>query len=824
MNILTKKLLLVFFLTNLLLVSCEKVYENPYDPNTDPNIWMPKNLELTILNNNLANISWEQNENRIEGFVLKNRNHPSTLPIFISKDDSSFIDSSIFILASCGFHFNYSLQAYAAENFSTALVYDSCLDPPVPPSITTLSISNLTSSSIDVGSDITENGGAEIIQRGICFDTFSSPDLINSPYTNDGNSSGQFNSNISNLSSNTTYFVRAYALNYADTGYGNEMTFITLTESVPILTTNVISNITDNSAQSGGNVTSDGNSNITSRGVCWSTFSSPTISNNITNDGNGTGNFLSNMNNLNSNTTYYLRAYATNSIGTAYGNELSFSTTSLSVPSITTSSISNITANSAQSGGNVTSNGNSTVNSKGICWSTSPNPTNGNVNFMTIDGTGTGAFSSNLTNLSSNTTYYVRAYASNNVGTAYGNELTFTTPIVTSLATISTTTASSLTANSALTGGDITNDGNASVTSRGICWGTSTNPTTSNNITNDGSGTGIFTSSITNLLHNTTYYVRAYAVNSVGTAYGNQISFTTPGLWSSIGQISGITENNDAMLILNPNNVWFVGSNVWNWNGSSFNPISSPSSNNLIAVGGTSSTNIWVLDDNDGLWKWNGSSWQSFQPNCSISYEDVIVDGNKIILGGNSYQSAGLCISFDNGTTWNLEQACNTGGSQCQDYADMDGNSVNNIWLATWGGTSFGIRGITTFNGVSWLWHQTALDRIGCVSTSGPTNGCVTLKPDAGFWYPSIRMNSTGNPNDWVNVPRPTTMAQNWYYTPISTISPNETWFGSDKIYKYNGSSWIEETGTISNDIKILEMFDSNNGYAVSGSGNILYR
>jgi|MDSY01.1.fsa_nt_gb hypothetical protein len=823
MNILTKKLLLVFFLTNLLLISCEKVYENPYDPNTDPNIWMPKNLELTILNNNLANISWEQNENRIDGFVLKNRNHPSTLPIYIGKDDSSFIDSSIFILESCGFHFNYSLQAYAAENFSTELVYDSCLDPPVPPSITTVSISNLTSSSIDVVANITENGGTQIIQRGICFDTVSNPDLINSPYTNDGNSSGQFTSNISNLSSNTTYFVRAYALNYADTGYGNEMTFTTLTESVPILTTNIISNITDNSAQSGGDITSNGNSNITSRGVCWSTSSSPTISNNITNDGNGTGNFLSNMNNLNSNTTYYVRAYATNSIGTAYGNELSFTTTTLSVPSLTTSSISNITANSAQSGGNVTSDGNSTVNSKGICWSTSPNPTNGNVNFMTIDGTGTGSFSSNLTNLSSNTTYYVRAYASNSVGTAYGNELTFTTPIVTSLATISTTSASSVTANSALTGGNITNDGNASVTSRGICWGTSTNPTTSNNITNDGSGTGIFASSISNLLHNTTYYARAYAVNSVGTAYGNQISFTTPGLWSSIGQISGITENNDAMLILGTNNVWFVGSNVWNWNGSSFNPISSPSSNNLIAVGGTSSTNIWVLDNNNGLWKWNGSSWQSFQPNCSsCNFKDIIIDGNNIILGGytNGGTDAGLCISTDNGLSWYLDEPCSN-SSQCQDYTDMDGTNINNIWITTDG--SFGIRGVRIFNGLSWSQNYQFED-IGCISTSGPNNAFITQINPSGQFVPAIWKFDTSNPTGWVNIQLPSQMAQNWYYTPISTISPNETWFGSDKIYKFNGSSWIEESGTISNDIKILEMFDSNNGYAVSGSGNILFR
>jgi gliding motility-associated-like protein len=93
--------------------------------------------------------------------------------------------------------------------------------------------------------------------------------------------------------------------------------------------------------------------------------------------------------------------------------------------------------------------------------------------------------------------------------------------------TLSTASASSVTTGSASSGGTITSDGNQPVTSRGVCWNTSANPTTSNSFTTDGTGTGSFTSSLTSLAPGTLYYVRAYAINSIGTGYGNQINFAT---------------------------------------------------------------------------------------------------------------------------------------------------------------------------------------------------------------------------------------------------------------------------------------------------------
>jgi len=225
---------------------------------------------------------------------------------------------------------------------------------------------------------------------------------------------------------------------------------------------------------------------------------------------------------LQSNTTYHYRIKATNAVDISYSNDMSF-TTEMSAPQLTTNSINNILAFSAVGGGNITYDGGSPVTTRGICWSTSPNPTTSNTHVAS--GEGTGPFTINLTNLTHNTTYYVRAYAINAVGISYGNEITFTTQ--SGVITLTTTAISSITGISAVSGGNITDDGGTPVTSRGVCWSTSPNPTTLNSSVAGGNGMGPFTINLAGLANGTTYYVRAYATNAVGTSYGNEISFKT---------------------------------------------------------------------------------------------------------------------------------------------------------------------------------------------------------------------------------------------------------------------------------------------------------
>jgi len=195
------------------------------------------------------------------------------------------------------------------------------------------------------------------------------------------------------------------------------------------------------------------------------------------------------------------------------------------LPSVTTTAVSAITAYTATSGGNVTSDGGGAVTARGVCWSTSVSPTT--ADSKTADGAGMGSFVSLITGLIPGTTYYVRAFATNSTGTAYGTQQSFTAPLLPSL---TTTAASSILVSSAASGGNITSDGGLPVTARGVCWSIYSNPTTADPKTIDGTGIGIFVSSITGLTFSTTIYVRAYATTSAGTAYGNQISFTTPNL------------------------------------------------------------------------------------------------------------------------------------------------------------------------------------------------------------------------------------------------------------------------------------------------------
>jgi uncharacterized protein (TIGR02145 family) len=107
------------------------------------------------------------------------------------------------------------------------------------------------------------------------------------------------------------------------------------------------------------------------------------------------------------------------------------------------------------------------------------------------------------------------------------DSITYTVSNPGSLATITTTTVTNISGTTAVSGGNITNNGGSLVTQRGVCYSTSANPTTANSTIISGSGTGSFTSNLTALTANTTYYVRAYAINSSGTSYGNQVSFTT---------------------------------------------------------------------------------------------------------------------------------------------------------------------------------------------------------------------------------------------------------------------------------------------------------
>jgi len=297
--------------------------------------------------------------------------------------------------------------------------------------------------------------------------------------------------------------------------------------SLPIVTTYKVSDITETTASTGGTVKYDGGAEVTDFGVCWSTTPNPTTSSNKISIGTGSGTFSGNITGLTANTTYHVRAYATNSVGTAYGLEISFSTLELPPnPEVTTSAITSITSFSAISGGTLLHIQRDFLLESGLCWSISRNPTiNDN---KTINETGELYFTSNLTVLTQGTTYYLRAYAIYGTGfdndILYGNEQSFTTDFI-----VITTAIVSFTSTSAVVTGNIIfgQNGNHLIGS-GVCWSTLQNPTTDDIKTMNTTYSGIFSSNLAGLLPGTVYFVRAYAVYDNGpTIYGNELRFAT---------------------------------------------------------------------------------------------------------------------------------------------------------------------------------------------------------------------------------------------------------------------------------------------------------
>lgn len=293
------------------------------------------------------------------------------------------------------------------------------------------------------------------------------------------------------------------------------------TNLLPQVRTGEASNVLGHTATVGGMVSFSGGKPLTGRGICYATKQTPTVDDLVSTAGSEVGAFNCNLTGLQTNTTYYYRAYATNSIGISYGEQKMFTTTE-GLPMVTTTTPTNILATTAQSGGNVTDGG-SPVTARGICWNTTGNPDLNDTH--TTNGTGNGTFTSNMTSLTPGTTYHVRAYATNSMGTNYGADKTFTTSNGSPIILISS--ATSITATSAVLTGSVTNDQGITIEERGFCWSTNQYPTINDSHIAVGTGTGSFTSSSTNLIRNTTYYARAYARNSFGLYYSQQINFTT---------------------------------------------------------------------------------------------------------------------------------------------------------------------------------------------------------------------------------------------------------------------------------------------------------
>lgn len=308
----------------------------------------------------------------------------------------------------------YALYAATAGNVQSGTVA----------TVQTNAISELNVQQVKLNGDLTNNGGKVILAKGFCYSTTPNPTEANATVV-PGNNLGTFAYTAMELLPSTTYYVRAFAASISGTGYGQEVSFTTLAVSAPTVSTGSVAAVSSSSATATGVLTQTGGSSVTAAGFCWSTTPNPTLADSNLTVGPVSADFISTISDLTANTTYYLRAYATNAEGTAYGNEQVFTTTSIQLASLGSTTVSDILYTTATSTSQVRSDGGTTVTQRGFCWSTKTNPTTDN--FKAAIESGTGSYSTTLTGLVPNTTYYIRSYIINANGTFYGEQQTFTT-------------------------------------------------------------------------------------------------------------------------------------------------------------------------------------------------------------------------------------------------------------------------------------------------------------------------------------------------------------------------------------------------------------
>lgn len=294
----------------------------------------------------------------------------------------------------------------------------------------------------------------------------------------------------------------------------------------------------------GGIVKTNGVEKIIERGICWDTVTNPTIKSKVLTSPGDTGKYSIMITGLVSGREFHAKAFARTATQTSYGNQISFTTKK--APTIATEAVTNINYQSCTISGRIDGESSEPVLQKGVCWNTGGNPTLSDA--KTDHGPGDGPFASTLDNLRFGTKYYFRIYATTSFGTEYGTETSFTTSSVV-LPSIVTSAITEVTTQSAISGGVISSDGGAPILRRGVCWNFVGNPIpdiSSPYQTNDGSGTGKFTSSMHALYPFSSYGIRAYATNVAGTAYGQLETFTT--LAASMPGPPLLTPSNNALI------------------------------------------------------------------------------------------------------------------------------------------------------------------------------------------------------------------------------------------------------------------------------------
>ncbi len=664
--------------------------------------------------------------------------------------------------------------------------------------------------------------------------------------------------------------------------------------ALPTIALSYVYAITNSSASFGVKIGSDGGSTITQRGVCWSTSDNPTILNNKISVGTGIGVFDCSITGLLADSTYYVRAYAINSVGTAYGEKVSFKTLKSFEQTVTDidgniyhtikignqtwmvenlkttkyndgSTIPNVTDGYAWS--NLTTPGycwysNDLLNSKDtygalynwytvntaklapIGWHV---PTqleidtlanhlggyplagsllkeSGNTHWYAgnSDATNTsgftalpGGYRSSITGDYHNSGMWGVFWSStevndkggryilSNTSSAFeynsdGKKCGFSVRCIKDSTTNSTlpsfvlSNISSITDSSAICTAKIGSDGGSPVTARGVCWSTSQNPTISDNKSYAGVGAGVYNCNIAGLSPNTTYYARAYATNSIGTAYDIQVSFTTLKNDSAVHvkwtvyntSNSGLSNNSIfAVTIDNMNNKW-IGSNLStimdkfngsNWTNYTNDKISTVHGGNLVI---DKKGDKWIVGE--GLNRFKDSTWTNYNTvnsNLPDNYVyAVVVDSNNTKWIGT--REAGL-VKF-NDSTWTIYNSSNSGIPNTKIYS-LAIDKSGDIWI----GTAYS--GIVKFDGTNYTNYTS-------YNSPLPSNDiyAIAVDPNGNLWFGTYNGVAKFNGSVWTIYNTFNSGLSGNYIRSFGFTDDGSVWIGTvgNGLSRLKGNEW----------------------------------
>ena len=406
-------------------------------------------------------------------------------------------------------------------------IFFSCLKEPyrAPIYVNTRDANEIKATSVKLHADVQSPDAGEITDRGFYWTANDSAATVLKNKISLGPGSGEFTYMLKNLQAKKAYSFFSYAISDRNNGQGNVKAFSTLEFRLATLSTDTVKNIGITNALMGGEITYDGGKVVTERGICFSLNKAPTIKDLKISVGDGEGKFAIVASQLKENTLYYVRAFAVNSIGIAYGNERNFTTLDYRLVKLKTNPASEIGMFLATLHGEVFDDGGGHIMERGFLMSLSPNPSLSDMKFASSQNV-VGPMKTVVTELIENTTYYYRSFAKNEKGYSLGNIQSFTTLDIKfpEIVTLPVTNVSFTLANYEA---EVKYDGGVPILERGFCFSTQPNPTIQENKYLVSGELGVFKLVMTELQPGTLYYVRSFAKNRKGLQYGNQVSFTT---------------------------------------------------------------------------------------------------------------------------------------------------------------------------------------------------------------------------------------------------------------------------------------------------------